>query len=174
MFEAILHRFWYHFWSFFGVIFWCFPNSAKNATHHENVLNSGQIVGRAAMETRKIRYKINEKLDRKPHRNFDDFLMVLVVIFWSFWKILEFKSRSKFDHDFWMLFCRITGRDVASTDRRRIVGAPATAVPVPRILPRRRPFPRAEGSYKRLGSQAPRPKPRKRDPTRHGPEAWPI
>ena len=58
----------------------------------------------------------------------------------AFGSILAFKSRSKFGHDFGMLFCRITERDGASTDRRRAVGAPAAQVPVPRIPPGRRPF----------------------------------
>ena len=67
------------------------------------------------------------------------------------------KSRSKFDRDFGMLFCRSTGRGAASWGRRRIVDAPAAQVPVPRIPLGGAPFARGE-SYKRLGSQAPRPK----------------
>ena len=58
----------------------------------------------------------------------------------AFGSILASKSRSKFDHDFGMLFCRITGRDVALACRRRAVDATETQVPVPRIPPRRRPF----------------------------------
>ena len=72
----------------------------------------------------------------------------------AFGSILAFKSRSKFDHDFGMLFCRIPGRDAASTRRRRDCNAgPGAADP-----PWAAPLSRAEGSYKRLGSQVPRPK----------------
>ena len=91
-------------------------------------------------------------------RHFNDLFTFWVSFLTTFGSILASKSRSKIDHNFGMLFCRIPGRGAASTDRRRAVGAPEAQVPVPRIPPRRRPFSRAEGSYKRLGSQAPRPK----------------
>ena len=77
----------------------------------------------------------------------------------AFGSILASKSRSKFDHDFGMLFCRITGRGVALACRRRAVDAPAAGVPVPRIPPRRSPF---------------RARNRKRDLTRSGPKALRI
>ena len=79
----------------------------------------------------------------------------------AFGSILASKSRSKFGNDFGMLFCRIPERDGTLTDRWRVVGGSST-----RLQRRSRcggspwaaPLSRAEGSYKRLGSQAPRPK----------------
>ena len=90
---------------------------------------------------------------------FNDFLNVLGSFFKVFGRILASKSRSKFDHDFGMLFCRITGRDAASTDRRRIVGgSPGATDP-----PRRRPFRAWRNPINAY------PKHRKRDLTRSGP-----
>ena len=74
----------------------------------------------------------------------------------AFGSILALKRRSKFDHDFGMLFCRITRRGVALTCRRR-ASARVRRSQVPRIPPGGAPFARGE-SYKRVGSQAPRPK----------------
>ena len=48
----------------------------------------------------------------------------------AFGTILASKSRSKFGHDFGLLFCRSTGRGAASTRRRRMVdGSPGAADP---------------------------------------------
>ena len=84
-----MHRFCYHFGSFFGVISWNFPNFAKNATHHENAVNSSQIVGRAAMETRTIRYKIGLKTRSKTASQFRCFFKGFGGPFWklfgAFW-----------------------------------------------------------------------------------------
>ena len=84
----------------------------------------------------------NEQSSRQNRiKNSIETCIEISMIFWRFWEsflkafgsILAFKSRSKFDHDFGMLFCRIPGRDAASTDRRRIVDGSLTGVPVPRI-----------------------------------------
>ena len=78
--------------SFFGVIFWYFPNSAKNATHHENAVNSSQIVGRAAMETSKIRYKIGSKTRSKTA---SQFLCIFKGFGDPFWRLLGASWRLK-------------------------------------------------------------------------------
>ena len=67
-----------------------------------------------------------------------------------------------------MLFCRITGRGVASTRLRRDFGGWLAGVPVPRIPPRRRPFRARKDPINAY------PKHRKRDLTRSGPEALRI
>ena len=74
------------------VFFWYFSNFAKNATPHENAVNSSQIVGRAAMETKKFDAKSDKKIDRKPHRNFDDFLKVVGVILGGFLEHFGFQK----------------------------------------------------------------------------------
>ena len=86
----------------------------------------------------------------------------------AFWSILASKSRSKFGHDFGMLFCRIPERGATLTDRRRTVDATEAQVPVPRIPPRRRPFRARKDPINAY------PKHRKRDLTRSGPEALRI
>ena len=62
----------------------------------------------------------------------------------SFWKvfgsILASKSRSKIDHDFGMLFCRITGDDAPSTPGGREVDGRIGLVFTAQMPPRAAPF----------------------------------
>ena len=119
----MLHRCWYHFWSFLGVIFWYFPNSAKNATHHENAVNSSQIAGRAAMETSKIRYKIGSKTRSKTASQFQCFFKGFGD---HFWRLLRAFWRSKaVPNSVMILGCSFVGLRNA-TGLWRAVGGPST------------------------------------------------
>ena len=118
-----MHRFWYHFWSFFCIFFWYFANFAKNATHHENAVNSSQIVGRAAMETSKIRYKIGSKTRSKTASQFRCFFKGFGG---PFWRLLGAFWRSKaVPNSVMILGCSFVGlRNAAGL--RRAVDGPST------------------------------------------------
>ena len=64
-------------------------------------------MGRAAAKQAKFNTKSDRKLDRKLHRNFKYFYRFWGSSLDTFGNILASKSRSKFYHNFGMLFCRI-------------------------------------------------------------------
>ena len=70
IFSEKLHRFWCYVGSYFDIFFWYFPNFAKNAAPHESVVNSNEIVGRAAAKTSNTRYEIVSEIRSKTQSIF--------------------------------------------------------------------------------------------------------
>ena len=120
--------------SCFGYLFVIWEGSAKKVAHREHSVNSNEIACRAHPKTTKTATQVEGKNgETKKVENSMDFGPIWTLLLEAFGSVLKSKSRSKFGHDFGLLFRRIAGRDAALADRRRIVGAPAAQVPVPRI-----------------------------------------
>ena len=135
------------------MFFCCFPNFAKNAAPHENTANSSENVDRVAAKSSNIRQKNGSKNQWKTASHFwcvlegfgDDFGKLLG----AFWRPKTVPNSSR------ILGCSFVGMRNAAWPRRGR-GGPGAGKP-----PWAAPLSCAEGSYKRLGSQAPLPKHRK-------------
>ena len=125
--------------AFFEVFFGTFPTSRK-MLHPTKMLHIavkswfGRLQNRANFDT-----KSDQKLDRNLHRNFNDLLKVLGVIFGGFWKHFGVQKPLQIQAKFWSVFFWFSparrGRDAASALLRRCFDASAAGVFSPRMPP---------------------------------------